>query len=366
MDVGQAKLVVNGLQLVVILGVLVAVLLPTPRRRVNIVLALALGAYVANDACAIVFYWPTASAYIHANAVFWSIVTNLLIPICYLAFLGAGLDTPLVRPLRRQGAFVAYGLGAVLVATALAFPSLVFGGYTSQRPFGDGPLASTSDALNLLAGAFSLVASIHARSRTLVGSAARRRANAYLAAFAGIDAVNVLVGASDLLLADYPEWLDVAYILVILGCMLLLARGILREQLFDIDLKLKAGLRRSFLGAAFLAVFFVVAQLVQAFSSALFGLVGGAVAAGLLLFALRPLERVAATLADAAMPRVEPTPSYVAFKKLEVYQAALEGALQGDRQLTERERGTLDRLRHTLGIHPDDAAAMERDALAAG
>lgn len=65
-------------------------------------------------------------------------------------------------------------------------------------------------------------------------------------------------------------------------------------------------------------------------------------------------------VAAAAMPNTKNTPEYVAFRKLQVYEAALAEALQGD-GISDKERALLVRLRDTLGVSPDDARTMERE-----
>lgn len=143
----------------------------------------------------------------------------------------------------------------------------------------------------------------------------------------------------------------------------LLARALLRDQLFDFDLKLKLNIQRGTIAAVFLAVFLVVAQLIQNVASQALGYIGGAIAAGLLLFALKPLERAAERFASKAMPRTTGSPEYIAFRKLEVYKAAVESALEV-RGIDPKEREVLAHLRQKLGIEEEDAYAVEVEATA--
>lgn len=152
---------------------------------------------------------------------------------------------------------------------------------------------------------------------------------------------------------------DVCFLLF----LVLLAYGFLRYQVFDIDLKVKLALDKGTLGAVFVAVFFVVAKLAESLADQLFsgfGWVVGAVAAGLMLFALRPLERLATRVADSAMPKTQDTPAYAQFRKLEVYKATLESFLV-DGAVTPRERDALSRLAAKLGIAAADARSIEAD-----
>ena len=58
------------------------------------------------------------------------------------------------------------------------------------------------------------------------------------------------------------------------------------------------------------------------------------------------------------MPNTQNTPEYAAFRKLQVYEAALSEALP-DGNISERERELLNRLRNSLGISVVDADAIE-------
>ncbi len=76
-------------------------------------------------------------------------------------------------------------------------------------------------------------------------------------------------------------------------------------------------------------------------------------------FAITPLQKAAERFAHRALPAVQDTPEYLAFKKLEVYQAAVESTI--DLADGDRARAFLDRLATTLSIAPQDRAAVERD-----
>ena len=88
----------------------------------------------------------------------------------------------------------------------------------------------------------------------------------------------------------------------------------------------------------------------------------GLLASALLIFFLAPLQRFATRVSEALMPNTNNTPEYAAYKKLQVYEAALEDALPGG--ISDKERALLNHLRESLGIARADAEAMERDLLA--
>ena len=64
------------------------------------------------------------------------------------------------------------------------------------------------------------------------------------------------------------------------------------------------------------------------------------------------------------MPHTQATPEYETYRKLQVYEAALQAALeQGG--ISDRERRMLDSLIGSLGIDAQAAEQLERDALSA-
>ncbi|HVM44426.1 MAG TPA: hypothetical protein VM582_00720 [Candidatus Thermoplasmatota archaeon] len=226
-----------------------------------------------------------------------------------------------------------------------------------------GPLARLGDVAALLAFAYSLVAALAAYARAAPGTAARQHARAYATAFGVRDAAYIVTIAWGFVDPSSPVPSRVPPVVSIVF-VVLLAVGVLRTQLFDIDLRIKWTIRQGTVAAAFVAVFFVVSESAAAFFEGRAGTYVGIAAAGLLVFALAPLQRAAERFSDRAMPDVRPTSEYVAYKKLEVYRAALEGAL-ADARVAPREREILDRRRAKLGISSEDADAMERELAAA-
>ena len=285
----------------------------------------------------------------------------------------ATLGVPWLRwPGIRSVSLVVWGLAAIAAATIAAhMGDLVTG--TSPTPYARGDADLTSLGLAYLAlfplpmAVLSLAASISNLRRTRPGTAARTRAKAYLTAFVFHDLVGVLYTVVSLVALASPdrvfESLEVGLVLSYAAAFLffvLLAYGLLRYQVLDIDLHLKFALRGGTLGAAFLVVFLIVSQLVQNLTTASFGAVAGAVAAGLLLFALRPLERMAHGIANKAMPQTHDTDAYRTFRKMEVYKATVESFLV-DGRISGRERDALSRLAAKLGIAASDARAIEGD-----
>jgi hypothetical protein len=224
-----------------------------------------------------------------------------------------------------------------------------------------------------------LLASIDAVRRASTESA-RRRAHYYAWAFGARDALSavyvlyilfifplvfplegeplVAPGLMFDLLSSYsaPPFITLVYVPLI-------AYGILKSQLFDIDLKIKWAISRTAIGAAFLATFLIATNITGEFLSSQYGYLGGGAAAGILLFALTPIQKAAERVAAKAVPQATGSVEYLAFKKFEVYRAAFEGVLE-DGAVNTKERAMLSNLRSKLGIAEADARALESDVLA--
>lgn len=181
---------------------------------------------------------------------------------------------------------------------------------------------------------------------------------------AGRDVVLVLAAFGVLTLAVEAVDLLLYQVLVPVArfaCLGVLTYAIVRQQLFDLDMRLKVTLSRSTMAAMFLAVFFVVAQLAQNFLSATYGWSLGGVAAGLLLFAITPIQKAAERLSDKAMPRVRPRdPAYVLSKKRDAYRHVYEAAWS-DGRLTSKDARLLAEFKVALGLADEEYAAIERE-----
>lgn len=299
-------------------------------------------------------------------------VTGILaMPWIYLLFI-ATLDTPLVRPLKTRvaGSVIVVALVAVeaywLVRSELFMPAVVTPWYARHEVVLGDPIVLGFEVMGL-ASIYALVATIDAYRRA--GSdVARKRARAFALAFGTRDVVfGLALFVWPLFLPVPPEGgglSDVVFIQVfpVTSAIftLLVGYGILTAQLFDIDVKIKFAVRQSTVAGAFVAVFFVVSEVAQQAFSSRVGSVLGVVAAGLLLFALAPIQRAAERVANAAMPKVDGSPEYLRFKKMEVYRAAAEGVYR-DGTVSADERAILDDLRERLGLGTDVGRALESE-----
>ncbi len=157
-----------------------------------------------------------------------------------------------------------------------------------------------------------------------------------------------------------------AYALVVglwfLALPALTGLAILRHDLFDIDVKVKHGLRRATIVGLLVAVFFTVSETAEFVVETGTGSTAlGLAAAGGLVLALRPLERMAGRFADAAMPDAKTPDQMTRSERVELFREQVELAWL-DGVLRTKERMLLERLRDRLGIDTEDAARMESEA----
>lgn len=272
----------------------------------------------------------------------------------YPAFLAAALQTPLTRPLgRRTAQWAAAGLAVALYAT------MAFG----PRRLAQGVLFLCLMLLFLFAFAASLQA-----WRSAKGDA-RRRAGFFAVAFGVRDVSWAIVygnAMAPLLFpgATQPPGVSSAihhvYFLGTLFAVPLIAYGILRGLVADIDVRIRWTIRQSTVAAALVAVYFAISEGANRFLSTELGNVAGLFATALVVFFMAPLQRFAERVAAAAVPHTAESPAYAAFRKLKAYEAAVADLL-ADQVISDRERALLERLRDSLGILPADAEAVEKD-----
>ena len=287
----------------------------------------------------------------------------------YLPFLGMTLSSPLVTPLKNPVASRMILVGGLGIAALLPF-----------LPF------EVREQFNIpfyivicIALAWGFAAAIHTWY-TATNEAERERARAFTLAFGVRDVLWTitfayftlvyygLVGPTMEELANnstrYGFLLPLSYQLAVILYVPLVAYGVLRVQLFDVDLRIKRTLKRGAVAAAFVATFFVVSELAGNYLSSRFGAVIGVLGTGALVFFLDPIQRAAERLSNAAMPNTVDTPEYEAFRKLQVYDSAIHAALE-DGRISDRQRRVLNSMITSMGIDPDTAQRMEDDALAA-
>jgi len=273
----------------------------------------------------------------------------------YPPFLAAALQTPLTRPFARKEVRVGLWLSAAVLFFAVFLTPLGFGATLLYL------------LLTLLFG-YALVASIHAWH--ISDGMARTRARSFTMAFGFRDVCwSYVYGAAIWLIWSgrysvvEPEASGLPYILYALGTLItvpLITYGILRTQLFDIDLRIRWTIKQSTLAAAVVTIMFVITEAAERFLSAELGSFAGLLAAALVVFFLAPLQRFAERVALVTMPNTQNTPEYIAFRKMQVYEAAIIEAKQ-EGGITKKERALITRLRDSLGISESDAVEIERE-----
>jgi hypothetical protein len=290
----------------------------------------------------------------------------------YFAFLGISVQSPLAKPFRsRAVVHVIDAATLVMVALVLTNPhSFVTDPYSpgwatwNIRMQGVGQWALQ---IHGLASLYVLIAALSARFRTKPGSAARTRATWFAIAFGLRD---LYVGGFGFLYPIFrpiPFWGDFLYNPMIgvdyLIFVMFLAYGVLRTQLFNIDLKLKFALRQGTIGALVAGVFFVGSEVLESFVPA-DNTWYAVFTAAIIVVLLRPVESFAERIMNRLMPGVQDTPDYVGTRKNDVYRAALEGAAE-DGIITERERAILNRLAEQLQLSEEEVDVMERELVPA-
>ena len=274
----------------------------------------------------------------------------------YPPFLAMALDTSLTRPFANTRVRIGLAIGSATLSLTVVFTG--------------SPIATTLlYSLMTLLFIYALVASVHAW-RTARRGIVRERAGIFALAFGmrdlgwslsyGIFAWLMWTQAD---LSTMPDlaWLGKAvYALGTLLAIPLIAYGVLRTQLFDIDLRIRWTIKQSTLAGVFIAIIFIISEGAAQFLSAELGNIAGLLAAGVVMFFLAPLQRFAERVASSAMPNTKNTPEYAAFRKMQVYEAALIEALQ-DGGISHKEQSLLARLRDSLGISESDAEAIENE-----
>ncbi len=280
----------------------------------------------------------------------------------YLPFLGMTLDSPLVAPLKHAVVRGALLFGGLAIALSMFFLSLEAREHF-RVPF---------YIVICIILAWGFAAAVHSWY-IATSEAKRERARAFTLAFGVRDVLWTFAFALNAAhyyglvgngmsgefgpLTGFPRMLvPFAYELAVILYVPLVAYGVLRVQLFDVDLRIKRTLKRSTVTAAFVATFFVVSELAGNYLSSQLGTVLGVLGTGALVFFLEPIQRAAARLSNAAMPNTHETPDYESYRKLQVYESAVQAALE-DGHVSNRQRRVLDSMIKSMGI---DAAAAER------
>jgi len=274
----------------------------------------------------------------------------------YPPFLAAALQTKLTRPFAGRRMRIGLWVVSVVLVYAVEMSSPAIG-------------ATLLYGMLILLFGFALVASINAWY--LAKAANRTRARVFALAFGVRDVCWGFVYAASIWWVwtgvywtgaetDLDIPVKVVYALGTLVAVPLIAYGILRAHLFDIDLRIRWTIKQSTLATVVVTSIFLLSEGADRLLSAELGNFAGLLAAGIVVFFLAPLQRFAERVASVAMPNTENTPEYAAFRKMQVYEEAVsEARFEGG--ISQKERALLVRLRDSLGISESDADAIESE-----
>jgi hypothetical protein len=142
----------------------------------------------------------------------------------------------------------------------------------------------------------------------------------------------------------------------------IVAYGILKVQLLDIEIRLQSSITNTVLAGAFVAVFYLVSEGVNSFIEKQFGDVLGLVVCAVLAIFLALLHRWAGRFTERLVGADTDSPDYAANRGLQIYSASVEEALAYG-EINPGQIALLDRLRQSLQVSEDDANRVERELL---
>ena len=144
----------------------------------------------------------------------------------------------------------------------------------------------------------------------------------------------------------------------------LVAYALVRHRFLDLDLRINWTISRGTVLAILIATFLVVSKIIENALNSKLGVIFGGVATGLLMLAIKPLERLGDRVANGVHPRGRrQRKSLEAEQRLAIFreQATL---VWSDGHIGRKERLLLDSLREQLGLDAAAAASIEHDAAA--
>lgn len=273
----------------------------------------------------------------------------------YPPFLAAALKTRLTRPFANKGVQTGLVVYCVALVPAVILSPLKVG---ATLLYGSLSILFT----------FALIAAINAWYEARGANRARARSFAF--AFGIRDICWGFVYAASIYMiftgqyigesSEFGYKVKIVYALGTLFAIPLIAYGILRAHLFDIDLKVQWTIKQSTLAAIIITAIFIASEGADRLLSEELGSWAGLIAAAIVVFFLTPLQQFAEHVASAAMPNTKNTPEYAIFRKMQMYEEAVaEAHYEGG--ISDKERALLVRLRESLGITESDADAIESD-----
>lgn len=153
-------------------------------------------------------------------------------------------------------------------------------------------------------------------------------------------------------------------ILILPVSMSILAYGIVKERLFDIDLIIKRSIQYAIVTVCLAGVFFLIEKLVEGLvKSRIAGdsKISGLVATGVVLISSIPIKSMGEKLTDKWFPELVKKKLYKKHKKryLKIYKKQLETAY-ADGKAGKNERRMLRELQRSFGITDKERGKLER------
>ena len=181
----------------------------------------------------------------------------------------------------------------------------------------------------------------------------------------GLGLLGVMVAGS-LLMAWAPahvEWSNLGLFgLARLIGVVVLAHTLVRYRLFDLDVRIRWTIRKGTVASAFFLVFIIVGVVAENFLTDRYGWAVGGVGAGLLLFAIRPLEQLGSRISARALPSAIPIARRGEAERASMFEHMAREAW-ADGQLSKAERRVLEVARQRLGLTEAKALAIETAAM---
>ncbi len=143
--------------------------------------------------------------------------------------------------------------------------------------------------------------------------------------------------------------------------VLVLAYGILKHDILGIDRKVRWGVSKTTLAGVFVAVFFVAGELAETYFGEVLGAYGGVLAAGVLIFFLAPLQRLADRVASTAVPHSGAAVSEAdKERRRSLYRSTVERFLD-DGSIGDQEAQELADLAEELDIGAGTARRIQQE-----
>jgi len=341
----------------------------TPRRTLNLHLSLVLILEGIQVGCALGFLFFFEDPELVQVFATCGAAAMVALPFQYLSFLAVSLKTPLVAPFQSRVALIVLGMasiiGGILVLTnSQMFISELYSPDFAPWNFRYENLGIWATQFRGFIALYGLVVAVSAYIYAKPDSAARNRAKWFAIAFGVRDALVGITLISYPFIRPIPFWGDFifnpGYAMVYMVYVLLLAYAVLKMQLFDIDLKVKFAIEKGTLVALVGGLFVICSELLEELVPVETTFLRVAVAVVILML-LRPIQRLTLRIVGPIMRDVNETPAYLDARKLQVYQAAVEGVFE-DGVITEKEEERfLERLRDSLELSEADTNAVKQN-----